>query len=186
MDDEVFLADTHLVETRRQNLGSAFRLVSIPAKVILKIVQHSVQSFAALFLLGFCCCKTKIILGVNTLSDINKKLGRNGEQIAVDFLKNNGFDIVKQNFYGRFGEIDIIARDKNDFVFVEVKTRKNNLYGNPCESVSFIKQEKIKKTALEFISKENLVDKNFRFDVIEIILDKKDIKINHIENAFDF
>ena len=118
----------------------------------------------------------------------NKRLGSIGEKIAVDFLKQNGFKIIKQNFYSRFGEIDIIASDKLDLVFIEVKTRRNNLCGHPAESVNFTKQKKIKKTALEFISFQNIniTSANFRFDIIEIIFNKKKFNINHIKNAFDF
>lgn len=114
-----------------------------------------------------------------------KKLGNTGESIAVKYLLENGFIILEQNFYSRFGEIDIIASDDTDIIFIEVKTRKNLSCGTPSEAVNYKKQSKIKNTALDFISQKNIVNVNFRFDVIEIILQPK-LKVNHIINAFDF
>lgn len=113
-----------------------------------------------------------------------KKLGNIGESIAAKYLLENGFVIIKQNFYSRFGEIDIIARDDADIIFIEVKTRKNFLCGNPSESVNYQKQLKIKNAALDFIAQNDIVNTNFRFDVIEIILTDS-FKVNHIVNAFE-
>lgn len=98
-------------------------------------------------------------------------------------LKHN-FNVVAKNYFSRFGEIDIIALDKSnqDIVFLEVKTRKNFFCGRPSEFVNLKKQNKIKKTALDFIVKKNIVDRNFRFDVIEVL----NKKVCHIINAFDF
>ena len=115
----------------------------------------------------------------------NKEFGSMGEDIAVKYLIQNGFDIIDRNFYSRFGEIDIIATKNTDIIFIEVKTRKNILYGRGSEAVNYKKQSKIKNTALDFISQKNIVNVNFRFDVIEIILQPK-LKVNHIINAFDF
>ena len=106
--------------------------------------------------------------------------------MACDYLLKNNFALVQKNYFSRFGEIDIIAIDKLnlDIVFIEVKARKNNFFCQPAEYVDLKKQLKIKKTALDFIAKKNVLNKNFRFDIIEIILNKK--IINHIKNAFEF
>lgn len=114
----------------------------------------------------------------------NKKIGEYGENIACDYLLNHEFEIIYKNYFSRFGEIDIIAIDieNQDIVFIEVKTRKNFLCGRPLEFVNLSKRNKIKKTALDFIEKKNLLDKNFRFDIIEV----SGKKIWHIKNAFDF
>ena len=114
-----------------------------------------------------------------------KKLGNNGEIIAAEYLCKNGFKIIEQNFYSRFGEIDIIAQDSTNIIFIEVKTRKNFSCGTPAEAVNYKKQMKIKNAALDFICQNDITNKNFRFDVIEIILDN-DLTINHSINAFDF
>ena len=72
-----------------------------------------------------------------------KKLGNFGEKIATQYLGNKGYKIEKTNYYCKFGEIDIIARDRDGtYVFVEVKTRRNTLYGRPSEYVDYKKQNK--------------------------------------------
>lgn len=106
-------------------------------------------------------------------------IGRDGEQKAVEFLEQNSYKIIKTNYKTRFGEIDIIAHDDKFLVFVEVKKRKSKKFGNPCEYVTFSKQQKIIKTASIFLS-ENNINLQPRFDIIEISND-----INHIINAFE-
>ena len=128
---------------------------------------------------------TKFIKGaIHNIMIDRKKIGANGEKIACEYLLKHNFIVMQKNYVSRFGEIDIIALDKSnqDIVFLEVKTRKNFFCGRPSEFVDLKKQAKIKKTALDFIVKKNIVDKNFRFDVIEVL----NKKVWHIINAFDF
>ncbi|BCS81565.1 YraN family protein [Anaerocellum diazotrophicum] len=116
-----------------------------------------------------------------------KQVGRFGEELAVDFLKKQGYVILRTNFRCRFGEIDIIAQEGNTIVFVEVKTRKSLKFGLPSESVNFKKQFHIKRVAEYFITYHLSQDKYlYRFDVVEIFLDgKNDVtKINLIKDAF--
>jgi len=112
-----------------------------------------------------------------------KLSGKRGEDLAVFFLAKAGYSIVERNFYSRFGEIDIIAGKCDFIVFVEVKYRKNDLHSTPSMAVNFKKQEKMKKTALHYIGTNDIYDKDFRFDIIEIT-GVHEFKINHIENAF--
>ena len=77
---------------------------------------------------------------------VNKETGKLGEDIAVHYLKQNGYVILDRNFECRQGEIDIITLDEKEIVFVEVKTRTSNKYGAPSEAVNKIKQKK-RKTA---------------------------------------
>lgn len=116
----------------------------------------------------------------------NKTIGNYGEQIARKHLKESGYTILDRNFKCRTGEIDIIAKKYNTITFVEVKSRYNSLYGNPCESVNYIKKLRIYKAAQFYIIKNNLINFDFRFDVIEIIFNynNNDNTLNHIENAF--
>ena len=114
-----------------------------------------------------------------------KKIGELGENYAKKFLINNGHEIISTNYRCRTGEIDIIAKEQNYIVFVEVKYRRNLRYGYPRESVNLKKQNKIKSTAIFYIASENIVNTGFRFDVIEIMqVSKSEIKIEHIKNAF--
>lgn len=114
-------------------------------------------------------------------------IGSWGEEIACNYIIKKGMTVISRNYRSKFGEIDIIARDDNCIVFIEVKTRKNNLYGNASEYVTRKKQEKIILTAQEYIGSD--IDTEMRFDVIEVYyyeyLTKPNVKrINHIKNAF--
>ncbi|WP_418567813.1 YraN family protein [Peptacetobacter sp.] len=113
----------------------------------------------------------------------NVEKGKIGEDIAVEFLKKKGATIKERNFRGIFGEIDIIAFfNTTEIVFIEVKSRSSCRYGFPAEAVGKSKQNKIRKTAEEYIIKNNLHRVSIRFDVVEIYMNDK--KIRHIVNAF--
>ena len=71
------------------------------------------------------------------------ELGRIGEETATRYLEKQGYQIIQRNFSCKQGEIDIIAKDKNEYVFIEVKTRQNRHYGMPCEAVDERKQKHI-------------------------------------------
>ena len=108
-------------------------------------------------------------------------LGKTGEEIGTKYLIKNGYRIIIRNFRCRQGEIDIIAQDKNEIVFIEVKTRKNTNYGYPIDAVDKRKQKHILNASKYYIYINKLEKKNIRFDVIEIY--KKDkFYINHIKN----
>lgn len=113
-------------------------------------------------------------------------LGRDGEDRAAAYLKRKGYSIVDRNYKSRFGEIDIIAKDKSFIVFVEVKARKNSENGEAKEFVNYSKQNRIRNTALMWLA-ANECDLQPRFDVIEIYTAPAlfQNKLNHIENAFE-
>ena len=106
--------------------------------------------------------------------------GAIGEHDAKEFLEDNGYKILATNFKNKYGEIDIIAKHKGYIVFIEVKARMNSEFGSPSEFVTPAKQQKVRSTAIAYLSAKHLTDANVRFDVIEIL----DEKINHIEDAF--
>ena len=105
--------------------------------------------------------------------------GKIGEDIATKYLEQIGYEIIQRNFECKIGEIDIIAKDKNEIVFVEVKTRKNNTFGTPFEAITKTKYENIKKGALKYISENPC--RNYRIDVIGITL-QPELKIEHMQN----
>ena len=111
-------------------------------------------------------------------------IGEKGEQSAVNFLKRRGYIIVTTQYRAKTGEIDIIAKDKECLVFVEVKTRRSTLYGFPAEAVNYKKQRKIINTALCFLKQRGITDSACRFDVLEVYLQRDAIQYNHIINAF--
>lgn len=108
----------------------------------------------------------------------NKKLGAAGEKAAVRYLKKNKYKILEKNYVCQFGEADIIARDGDDFVFVEVKTRTSLIYGEPSEAVTQKRQQNYRRIASAYLGN---VERYFiRFDIIEVL----DGKLFHIKNAF--
>jgi putative endonuclease len=115
-----------------------------------------------------------------------RKIGDYGEEIAKNFFKKQGYKIVKQNFTNRMGEIDLIIKEKDQIVFVEVKTRTNQNFGYPEEAIDFRKQNKIIRTALNYLFEKKIVSENYRFDVISIEMNQstQKVKIKHIKNAF--
>ncbi len=110
-------------------------------------------------------------------------IGKSGEEIATAYLRENNYQIIERNFECRQGEIDIIAKDKNEIVFIEVKTRTNYLYGLPSEAVDNIKQNHIKKVINYYIYKNKLENAFLRIDVIEVEIKKGKAYINHIKKA---
>lgn len=110
--------------------------------------------------------------------------GQWGENEACSYLKTRGYDIIDRNYRCKFGEIDIVGCKNCELVFVEVKSRRSYKYGTPAEAVTKVKQTKIHKTALDFLSKFGKYYEKFRFDVIEIIIQNGNVIINHIPNSF--
>ncbi len=112
-------------------------------------------------------------------------LGKLGEKIALNFLKNNKYKVIARGYRLFRGEIDIIAYDQKTLVFVEVKTRRSTDYGFPEESVMPSKQQQIRKIAQGFLVKNNLQDVECRFDVISLsFYEKEKYSILHIKDAF--
>ncbi len=112
-----------------------------------------------------------------------KRVGDIGEERAVEFLKKKGYKILARNYRCRFGEIDIIAKHRDYFVFIEVKTRRYKSYGRPIESINGLKISRILKTVNFYLSQNRIYDSSMRIDAIEVFLnDSKNIEINHIEN----
>ncbi len=114
-----------------------------------------------------------------------KALGTSGEELASHFLKKKGYRIIERNYKTPIGEIDIIAKDRDITVFVEVKTRTDVSFGYPFESVHAKKQHKLKNLALLYMKKKR-IESPARFDVLSIILRKNGpSEIEHIKDAFE-
>ncbi|WP_432400603.1 YraN family protein [Wukongibacter sp. M2B1] len=112
-----------------------------------------------------------------------KNIGDIGENRAVEFLKKKGYKILSRNYRCRFGEIDIIAKDRNCFVFVEVKTRRDTSYGRPVEAISRVKISRIVKTLNFYLAQNRIYDSDIRIDAIEVFMKTlSEVDINHIEN----
>ena len=101
---------------------------------------------------------------------MNKRtMGAEGEEKAVNYLKQQGCEILITNYTCKIGEIDIIIKHADTVVFVEVKSRKDDQRGRPYEAVNYPKQKKIIKCAMLYAQQKHLYDRPMRFDVIEIL-----------------
>lgn len=114
-----------------------------------------------------------------------KNRGDYGETVVLGYLKSKGYDILKQNFKAKGGEIDIIAQDGDSgyIVFVEVKYRRGTGFGDGLEAVNFAKQRRLIAAAKAYLYAENKWDVDCRFDVISLF-GREEFEVEHIENAF--
>jgi putative endonuclease len=112
-------------------------------------------------------------------------LGKISEGIAVEFLKKNRFKIIQRNFSCRVGELDIIAKHKNVFVFIEVRSTRGSLFHYPADSITPSKICKLKTLALIWLKKHGINNAPLRFDVVGIVHNDDDTcHVNHIKDAF--
>lgn len=114
-----------------------------------------------------------------------QRLGQQGEALAAQHLRHKGYEIIEQNYRTRFGEIDIIAKHKGVWVFVEVKMRQTQGYGNPKWAITPKKQRKISMAALSYLKKQRALQKKARFDVVTIQTSEHKPIIEVIPNAFE-
>ena len=113
-----------------------------------------------------------------------KDLGKKGEDLAVALCRGKGFIVIEKNYCTPFGEIDIIAKDGNIFVFIEVKARTGDVYGAPFEAVTRRKREKITKVAMSYL-KRFKKEVPARFDVISISMKRGTPDLEYIQDAFE-
>ncbi len=114
------------------------------------------------------------------------RLGTRGEKLAARHLRRQGFKVLYRNFRGRQGgEIDLVCRDRDTLVFVEVKTRTREDYGRPLEAVHRDQQRRISRGALAWLRLLGNPDVLFRFDVVEIVMaEGAPPRAELIQNAF--
>jgi putative endonuclease len=113
----------------------------------------------------------------------HNELGKKGEQLAVDFLLKNGYDIVARNYRFEKAEVDIMAQQKGILAIIEVKTRSTADFGNPQDFVKPKQIQRLVKAVDEYVT-VNELDVEVRFDIIAIVKEGKGFKIEHLENAF--
>jgi len=130
------------------------------------------------------------LIGMSAPSRI--ETGRNGEDIAADYLEKNGYRILDRNYRFEGAEVDIICFEPNEryehggeLAFVEVKTRRNQAYGSPEEAVSDVKQEKVAKASEAWLHERRMDGSPCRFDVIAITISPRgEPRIEHFKDAF--
>ncbi len=113
------------------------------------------------------------------------RTGKKGEDIACAYLKRRGYRIVERNYKCPLGELDIVARDGDAIVFVEVKSRRSEEFGDPQLAVGPEKQKKVSRISLTYLKEKHLYPCNARFDVVAIKMLPDGITIELIQNAFE-
>ncbi len=116
---------------------------------------------------------------------MNTKIrGDRGEYLAAEFLEEAGLRILERNYRFSRAEIDIIAEDGQELVFVEVKTRDSLRFGEPEESVGVSKEERLRRAAEGYCMHHGMADRFYRFDIVAIRMEKGIIVVKHFRNAF--
>src|SRR6516162_702562 len=130
--------------------------------------------------------RNRFSLLTNSSKSLHLRRGARGEKLACRFLRHNGYKILYRNFKGRSGgEIDVVCRDNDTLVFVEVKTRTREDFGRPLEAVDRANQKRISRGALAWFRMLENPDILFRFDVIEVIGgDGAHPRVELMRNAF--
>jgi putative endonuclease len=115
---------------------------------------------------------------------LNRVLGQKGETHAASFLRKKGFRILARGYRTHQGELDLIARDGDTVVFVEVKARR---HGQPAEAVTPEKQRRLTLAALHFLHRHKLLEQRCRFDVVTVLWpnEQREPTIEHIVGAFE-
>ena len=114
-----------------------------------------------------------------------QELGKFGEDLAVEELRRRGYAITARRYRTECGEIDIVAERAGVLIFVEVKTRMDAEFGTAAEAVTFRKQRRLTRMANDYLTRERVVDRPCRFDVVTVMLDRPEPVIEVYENAFD-
>lgn len=112
------------------------------------------------------------------MNTVNKTTGQTGENIALNYLLNNGFSILDKNFKLKFGEIDLVAKKGNTIHIVEVKTKTSSIKGHPYQQVNHKKLRKLIALSLIYTKFKNFKDSNLSIDIVSIVL-------NNITNKYD-
>jgi putative endonuclease len=108
-----------------------------------------------------------------------------GEELAIRELQRRGYAILARRYRTPCGEIDIVAEDGGTLVFVEVKARESAVFGTAAEAVTVWKQRRLVRMARDYLTRERIVDRACRFDVVAIMLDGPEPAIELFRNAFD-
>ena len=115
----------------------------------------------------------------------SQRLGELGEELAVAELVRRGYAITAQRYRTPCGEIDIVADNRGTLVFVEVKARETDEFGTAAEAVTLWKQRRLARMARDYLTREQVVDRPCRFDVVAIMFNVEPPSIELFQNAFD-
>ncbi len=116
---------------------------------------------------------------------MRKKVGDEGESFAEKYLRKRGYKILERNYRTPIGEIDIVAKDGEYTVFIEVKTRQSLQYGAPIDAVDRRKRERIRRLALLYLKHKKIDDSPVRFDVVGLTVRNGNYEVELIKDAFE-
>jgi len=118
------------------------------------------------------------------MAERSQHLGRAGEEVALQYLHQQGYRILERNFRCRLGEIDLIARDGRTLAFIEVKTRRSQAFGPPALAVTKAKQRRLVRVSQVYLSQKGGAQALCRFDVVTIQIEGGEPRVEVIKNAF--
>lgn len=113
-----------------------------------------------------------------------KKRGEAGEQLALKHLSEKGYRLLVKNFRFERGEVDLIMEDGEEIVFIEVKTRHSQAFGDPQDSITVRKQQQLRKIAEGYLNTQAIDQRSCRFDVVAVRISEGKPHITHLKNAF--
>ncbi len=113
------------------------------------------------------------------------QFGKENESLAASYLERKGYRVIDRNHRNRFGEIDIIAKDGDTLVFIEVKARRSNRYGSAKMAVTRNKRRTLSRTALQYLKSHGLMHQKARFDVVAIHWGGHPVNVEVVRNAFE-
>jgi archaeal holliday junction resolvase (hjc) len=112
------------------------------------------------------------------------ELGRYGEDVAANYLVDHGYDVIERNVRYRFGEVDIIAKKGEGLIVIEVKTRRTQTYGMPCEAVHWKKKQHIRHVVSMFLATRDIYYEYIQFDVIEVyVTEEERTQLRHMKGC---
>jgi putative endonuclease len=118
------------------------------------------------------------------MQNLNQWLGRYGEDQALEYLRGLGYEILERNWRGKQGEIDLVAKDRGRFVFVEVKTRSGTRFGHPFESITGEKLARMRRVALEWCETNQIPKVKIRLDAISVLVHAGRVSVEHLKQVF--
>lgn len=120
------------------------------------------------------------------MTTVRQQVGRKGEEAASEYLKKQGYSIIETNYRSKLGEIDIIARDGNMVVIVEVRTKTGLAFGRPEESINHEKARKLHRLALQYIQSNYHREMPSRIDLIAVMLEKSSGLVKDVNTSKTF
>ena len=116
--------------------------------------------------------------------NLRQDIGRYGENRAADYLQDRGYEIIDRNWRSREGEIDLVARERDFIVFIEVKTRNGAGFGHPFEAITKDKVARMRRLATDWCSSKQITGLKVRLDAVSVLISGGRVSIEHLKEVF--